>query len=294
MTRHLNTIHPEEKFENIVDIIKPSMKQSNQINIETEDNMAQQPINCNDNIVIIENKLLQKPFESKDSIIDLPENVTNQINNINEEYPLINQIKVITAVSTYKQEICNNDISDKYNKNLNMDIITDDFNQKSSELQTQFETKSNLLLKQTEHDIPSTEIRNNLHYLSTQNTYNTSTIASTELQKPPEFTNYELPKTQKISSVIRSVGNVKKNLTPLITTPAKPISQSSMEEYKHKKYCRNNYNIDLYRKILGCDEYDDNESDKVKETDQNSIDLKSSTPVHWRKSFKNIYETTSS
>lgn len=303
MTRHLNTIHPEEKFENIVDIIKHSTKSNKEINLQIEesygyDNEHQHLAKSHDNVVIIENKLLQKPFETKDLIINLPENITNHTNQ-NEEYPLINQIKVITAVSTYKQDsytIANQVKYMENPENSNVDTITSANNIS----QMPAETKANTFIQQTENEIPSFKISNNLE---TQNILKTSTTAD-EFETTTDFTNYDLPKTEKISSVIRSVGNVKKNLTPLVSTPAKqPINQTSLE-YKHKKYCRNNYNIDLYRKILGCDEdeqEDDNEKNELKESEYNSIDsqsqnyiLKTSTPVHWRKSFKNIYETSSS
>lgn len=330
MIRHLNTIHPEESFDNIVKIIRPAMTVTTEkayhptgeirdCNIfkSKDDNFTHKSNThkSNKNVVIIENKLLYKPFDKKECKNDLPEGLTNNVNT--DEYPLIKQIKVITAVPTYQQEIITQNIKNapqeftKLSKNTN-----EQTNQKTSyDLNNTYckvieqikDTAENVTfshpnqahLKNLRKQIEDKSIVQELSYVREDELKTFGTVSLKQLQQ--QFENCEQPKTQTISSVIRSVGNVKKNLTSNIVMTTKLINQTSLE-YKHKKYYRSNYNIDLYRKILGCDGEDENVGENV-EHQQNSMEtqseknlcdeiFKSSAPVHWRKSFKNNYETS--
>ncbi|KAI8130284.1 Zinc finger protein Gfi-1b [Lucilia cuprina] len=319
MTRHLNTIHPDEKFNNIVDIIRPIISNTN-VNhkhniIESEsfdiDTFKEKHKNNPEkNVVIIENKLLQKPHEHNDSIVAISKNITNeQIQTYdNSKYPLINQIKVITAIHTYEKEIFHeNNKNTTIDHHQQIDYPKNDANEINCDLKAI--TSKNV--EQSENNIADNSLSKEKSQNQTENEtkmqdsfIDKDYIVQRKQDKEHPLQIYEPPKTQTISSVIRSVGNVK-NLTCYLEAPATPIKQNCLE-YKHKKYCRNNYNIDLYRKILGCDEEDDEENEEKEQsncmlTPQPRNDLcdnpmlKSSTSaaVHWRKSFKNNYETWS-
>ncbi|XP_065366233.1 MDS1 and EVI1 complex locus protein EVI1-A [Calliphora vicina] len=332
MTRHLNTIHPDEKFDNIVEVISPPTTDTNvalnQTNMESDNYKLREKhlTKPEKNVVIIENKLLHKPFELKDSINDLPNKLTNKIETV--EYPLINQINVITPVPTYEQIIENTSLNciqhykttdhqqqvedklfdpvlfyknDASGPNCDLNVIQNEFVEELETNAALNNHNSSSLKKSQNQTLQQNKIQdtcNNQEYIQHH-------ILEKELNIQHQSSQiYEPPKTQTISSVIRSIGNVK-NLSCPIVAITKPINQTCTE-YKHKKYCRNNYNIDLYRKILGCDDEDDEEEEEEKvqqtfiqtpQSEENLCDshmMKLSTPVHWRKSFKNNYETWSS
>ncbi|XP_037805303.1 PR domain zinc finger protein 15 [Lucilia sericata] len=308
MTRHLNTIHPDEKFDNIVEIIRPMMSDTNlnpkhtiaeSESIDIDTFKGKNKNIPGKNFVIIENKLLQKPYEHKDSIIELSKNITNEISTYDRtKYPLINQIKVITAIHTYEKEIFN---ESNENKTINHQQQVDSkiFEPAASPDETNCDLKAipSKFVEQNENNIADNSLGKQKSQNQTENEtkmqdtfFDKDFFQHRKQEKEQPLQIYEPPKTQTISSVIRSVGNAK-NLTYYLEAPVTPIKQTCLE-YKHKKYCRNNYNIDLYRKILGCDEDDDEkEQPNCIFTPQTSS---TAAAVHWRKSFKNNYETWSS
>ena len=302
MNRHVNTIHPEEKFDNIVEVIKPSFAETHdsfQTNIESKGNR---------NFVIIENKLIQKPTinvseqNSTETETDVPKNINNESGNFG--YQIKNQINVIMEVpSSVSNLLSLKDKAEDHPTRLDSKakespedwfILKNESNSKRKDFKSEDQNQTEIILT------PENEMQNS-NTTNLQSQFNLENHAPFKSQDDILAQNdFEL-KTQTISSVIRSVGNVKKNLCSYnVTANTKAIDKTN-SEYIHKKYCRNNYNIDLYRKILGCDDEDD--EDQQQENNDctppnhscNNIEnniLKSAGPVHWRKSFKNNYETS--
>ncbi|XP_011293497.2 zinc finger and BTB domain-containing protein 24 isoform X1 [Musca domestica] len=304
MARHIKTIHPDESYGNIVQILKPTANINNQLTetitnkTEREDDVQQhvvvepndigdntsKNVESSNNVVIIENKLLQRP-----STYSLDDRQT------------LNQIHVITALPATKQtddiqqtsersfEICQNDTTRENNKNEKWE----------SRFQTQQKLPDvgDVQCKTQDPDLKSKE----------------STMSTKESE------NIHQPIVLHTPSVIRSVGNVSKKIIFQLNDAEamkKPkVSNSALDyEYKHKKY-NHHYNVDLYRKILGItgDDDEDNEQENnnnnnynsqleeqpevIRPRDQeecfNGNTNGNAAAVHWRKSFKHIYETSS-
>ena len=310
MNRHVNTIHPEEKFDNIVEVIKPSFSETHdsfETKIESKGNR---------NFVIIENKLIQKPTvnaseqNSNETETDVPKNINNESGNFGNQ--IKNQINVIMEVPSSdsnllalkgKAEDHQTQLDSKTRANQSsVNTLKNESNNKRKDFKSESRTFDNFEYpNQTEIILTTENELQNSNTTNLQSQFDFENHAPVKAEDDIRAQNDFESKTHTISSVIRSVGNVKKNLCPYnIAANTKAIDKTN-SEYVHKKYCRNNYNIDLYRKILGCD--DDDDEDQQQENNNcippnhscNNIEnniLKSAGPVHWRKSFKNNYETS--
>lgn len=311
MNRHVNTIHPEEKFDNIVEVIKPSFA-------ETHDSFETKIENKgNRSFVIIENKLIQKPTinaseqNNTETETDVLKNINNESGNFG--YQIKNQINVIMEVPSSDSNLLSlEDKTEDQQTHLDsktkesqssVNILKNESNNKGKGFKSESQTFYNFEYQnQTEIILtPENEMLNS-NTTNLQSQFDLENHAPVKAQDDIPAQNDFESKTKTISSVIRSIGNVKKNLCPYNVTANTKVVDKTNSEYKHKKYCRNNYNIDLYRKILGCDD-DDDDDDQQQENNNytppnhscNTIEsniLKSTGPVHWRKSFKNNYETS--
>lgn len=354
MTRHVNTIHPELKFDDIVLIIKPTAQKKIQQSSEEQhaiedikygnileksglvidfDKFDETKIVCeqektknSNTVVIIEDRVLQKPKE-------LLKNEEVYILCENEDLAQKGPTKV-HAKDYYKTDF-------NVEKHAQAQVATP---LASSNVKTdgkgnlpQVEMNNTMLQaeKQVESQIqyilsPSTNLEQNitsqnksiydnkvLNSILIENKQSSDHITETlDSRTDTNTLNCLAPKlsstaakicdpidqtTHNKASVIRSIGNVKKMLTSTPTTTIVTTKSNVLLdcEYKHKKYNRH-YNVDLYRKILGCDDVEDDDSDEDQhhsnhQTDKqnnNSCDATNATPVHWRKSFKNSYETS--
>ncbi|XP_075146729.1 uncharacterized protein LOC142221081 [Haematobia irritans] len=308
MTRHIKTIHPEETFNNIVKILKistPELIEENELrnSVDSEirldindspENMIP-TINIVENaastsVVIIENKLIQKPIEF---IINKAEQWSSakSLDNDNSyntfgELQFQNKVHVITSLP-----MSNKIINDNFEKTSIPDPTKCEY-LKVNELEQNKDVMTQSQLQQNDTQVATNlQRRENLPACPTRNI---------ETDNVESIYHY-VCNTQ---SVIRSVGNVSKKLDLQIQSPQAASKDTDKNyEYKHKKY-NHHYNVELYRKILGCGDDDNNDTFTEEPRDLNpsnqehdtntSASTNIPTMQHWRKSFKNIYETSSS
>ncbi|XP_013118454.2 zinc finger protein 347 [Stomoxys calcitrans] len=327
MTRHIKTIHPEEKYEDIVQILNVSPPQSFKENdldkAETNHHNANHVMNYTErsiptssagykspvtNIVIIENKLIQSPIQTAGNHLSV-ERANKHIqqchkeetSNDNSKHTTLyesfsmNKIQVITALPT--------------NKTTSIHIVQNNHETLPypHSAEENDKSKNDVQLEKSEIDL-SNHYSNERFKMSLSK--NLQTVEFEDQQQNIESHHSCEERSHPLiihntPSVIRSVGNVNRNLNlPIVSKPVAVNDNTAMDyEYKHKKY-NHHYNVDLYRKILGCDDEEDNENfvETQRETnatynqhhqqDNSSESTNPTTAVHWRKSFKNIYETT--
>ncbi|XP_073818427.1 uncharacterized protein isoform X2 [Musca autumnalis] len=314
MTRHIKTIHPDENYEDIVKICKPNTahKPNEQLSLEITENKTEMQrqqhgsghdkdsdsLESSRNVVIIENKLIRRPSGG---------NQSNQ--------QILNQIHVITALpppTTVETDTTN--WKNEKPAEINLQDLTyenhidDEHNWRSS--------------KCTENLSSKHEYHHQLPEISNIQDMNVCTNMLLKESEPCTVDTVHSPNPIVVHppSVICSVGNVSKKLTfpfketETITTNQEESYKTRTEfEYKHKKY-NHHYNVDLYRKILGLTGDDEDDNHSVEDNNANSQSEEEQRKVikhpvqddnppgntngtaaalHWRKSFKHIYETSS-
>lgn len=305
MTRHMMTIHPDEKYEDVVNILKPLLPQTNeQIQgvikktekvIDEVNTDKDQTVNTGEsntivaketyvdaqssaNFIILENKLIQKPLQSP---LDKELNGPQVYWKDGGKSLVQNQIQVITVLSTNYETGADH-----------VNLIEVPF---SDKLENGNEGTFNRVphISHNWNDLKQQPVLENQIDL---NSKLTPLGRSNEQQQPSDYNeckNTDIPRNTP--SVIRSIGNVNKKLTaPQANDDLNEKANTTLEyDYKHKKY-NHHYNVDLYRKILGCDDDSCHSEGHHREQVHHEASFETAIPtaVHWRKCFKNIYETS--